>query len=122
MKITEIISESTAPMHLHHKSAMQNVLTSPDLNMSIGSQYMNYRFGIALAGSPDEVMPADNYIAGDPMYTTYAEEEMEILQVAAKQMGIQFDRNWSGGKSKEPPTINTKSPVKSAGPVVLKNK
>ena len=111
MKINEIITETTKPMAKTHKAAMQNVLTFPDLNMSTGSAYLQYRFGIALAGSPDQPMPTDNYIAGDPMLTTYTEEEMEIIKVAAKQMGVDYDKNWSGKKSTEIDTVNKTSPV-----------
>ena len=109
-------------MRKSQKAAMQNVVTFPDLNMSTGSAYLQYRFGIALAGSPDEPMPTDNYIGGDPMMTTYAQEEMDIIKGAAKQMGINFDANWSGPKSEELPTINKQSPVKAAGPITLRNK
>ena len=123
MKANEIITEGgTAPMRKSQKAAMQNVVTFPDLNMSTGSAYLQYRFGIALAGSPDEPMPTDNYIGGDPMMTTYAQEEMDIIKGAAKQMGINFDANWSGPKSEELPTINKQSPVKAAGPITLRNK
>lgn len=122
MKITEIISESTAPIRKSHKAAMQNVMTSPDMNLSTGSAYLQYRFGIALAGSPEETTPSDNYIGGDPMYAPYAEEEVEILQHAAKQIGVAFDRNWTGKGSKELDTVNTKSLVIQSGPITLKNK
>lgn len=122
MKITEIISESaSAPIRNSHKVGMQNALTSPDLNMSTGSQYLNYRFGIALAGSPDESTPRDNYIAGDPFYAPYADEELETLYHAADQIGIKFDKNWVSNKT-ELDTVNKTSPVKAAGPITLRNK
>lgn len=113
MKINEVIVESqkSKPMPKSHKAAMQNVLTFPALNMSTGSAYLNYRFGIALAGSPDRDMPVDNYIGGDPMLTTYTEEEMEIIKSAAKQMGVEYDSNWSGPDSKEVTSTNKQSPV-----------
>lgn len=112
MKVNEIITESgTRPISKSHKAAMKNVVTFPDLNMSTGSAYLQYRFGIALAGSPDAPMPKDNYIAGDPMLTTYADEEMDIIKHAAKQVGVDYDKNWTGPKSQEPSTINTTSIV-----------
>lgn len=122
MKINEIISESaSAPIRKTHKVGMQNALTSPDLNMSTGSAYRQYRFGIALAGSPEEPTPRDNYIAGDPLYAPYADEELEILQHAAKQIGIEFDNNWVS-KKHELDSVNKQSPVKAAGPITLRNK
>ena len=109
------------PISKTHKVGLSNALTSPDLNMSTGSQYLNYRFGIALAGSPEISMDKDNYIAGDPFYAPYADEELETLDYAAKQIGIKFDNNWVSNKS-ELDSVNKTSPVKSAGPVALRRK
>ena len=129
MKINEIILEGSAPsgggstkaISKTHKVGLSNALTSPDLNMNSGSLYLNYRFSVALAGSPDQTMDKDNYIAGDPFYAPYADEELETLYHAAKQIGIKFDHNWASNKS-ELDSVNKTSPVKSAGPIVLRNK
>lgn len=95
------------------KSSMKNATTFPSLNMSTGSggAYMNYRFGIAMAGAPANPGPADNFIGGDPLLTTYTEEEMDIINSAAKAVGAGSGQNWSGKKSKELPSTNTKSPT-----------
>jgi len=129
MKINEIILEGSAPggggstkaISKTHKVGLSNALTSPDLNMNSGSLYLNYRFAVALAGSPDQTMDKDNYIAGDPFYAPYADEELETLYHAAKQIGITFDHNWASNKS-ELDSVNKTSPVKSAGPIVLRRK
>jgi hypothetical protein len=129
MKINEIILEgsdpssggTTKPISKTQAVGLSNALTSPDLNMNSGSQYLNYRFGIALAGSPDQTMDKDNYIAGDPFYAPYADEELETLYHAAKQIGITFDNNWASNKT-ELDTVNKTSPIKATGPVVLRNK
>jgi hypothetical protein len=129
MKINEIILEGSAPggggstkaISKTHKVGLSNALTSPDLNMNSGSLYLNYRFSVALAGSPDQTMDKDNYIAGDPFYAPYADEELETLYHAAKQIGIKFDHNWASNKS-ELDSVNKTSPVKSAGPIVLRRK
>ena len=129
MKINEIILEGSAPagggstkaISKTHKVGLSNALTSPDLNMNSGSLYLNYRFSVALAGSPDQTMDKDNYIAGDPFYAPYADEELETLYHAAKQIGIKFDKNWASNKS-ELDSVNKTSPVKSAGPIVLRRK
>lgn len=112
-EVEQMLAESggTRPMAKSHKAAMKNVVTFPDLNMSTGSAYLQYRFGIALAGSPDVPMNKDNYIAGDPMLTTYADEEMDIIKQAAKDMGVDYDKNWSGSKSKELDKVNKTSVV-----------
>ena len=112
MKIRDIISEGgMRPIKNAHKEAMSNLQTFPELNMSIGSAYLNYRFGIALAGAPQVDMPTDNYIGGDPVLTTYTDEEMDIINSAAKSMGLKTHQNWTGPGSKEPKTVNTQSTV-----------
>ena len=128
MKINEIILEGSASGSVTtktigktHAVGLSNALTSPDLNMKSGSLYSNYRFAIALAGSPDQTMDKDNYIAGDPFYAPYADEELETLYHAAKQIGITFDKNWVSNKT-ELDSVNKTSPIKAAGPIVLRNK
>ena len=93
------------------KAAIQNAQTFPDQNMSTGSAYMNYRFGIALAGAPDYPTKADNWIGGDPLISTYSEEEMKIINAAAKQVGSGHAQNWSGKRSQEVADVNKTSIV-----------
>lgn len=97
------------------KAAMKNASTLPALNMSTGSggAYMNYRMGIALAGAPDypTKMEADNWIGGDPLLSTYTEEEFEMIKKAAKQVGAGTIQNWSGKRSREVADVNTTSAV-----------
>ncbi len=94
---------------------MKNALTIPDLNMSTGKggAYMNYRMGIAMAGAPTypTEMEADNWIGGDPLLSTYTDEEFEIIKAAAKQVGAGTIQNWSGNRSKETADTNKTSPV-----------
>jgi hypothetical protein len=99
------------PLSKSGKSSMKNAITFPKLNQSTGSAYMNYRFGVAMAGAPDNPGPADNFIGGDPLLTTYTEEEMDIINAAAKAVGAGSGQNWSGKKSKELPSTNTTSPI-----------
>ena len=87
-EVEQLIAEGkTSPMIKPHRAAMKNAVTFPDLNMSTGSAYLSYRFGIALAGNPDRSMAKDNYIGGEPLLTTYSEEEMDIIKGAAKEIG-----------------------------------
>ena len=66
MKIKEIIREDLDPSNdvnddgletktppHHHTQPMRNATTFPGQNMSTGSAYMNYRFGVALARSEE---------------------------------------------------------------------
>ena len=97
------------------KAAMQNAITIPALNMSTGSggAYMNYRMGIALAGAPDypTKMEADNWIGGDPLLSTYTEEEFEMIKKAAAQVGAGTIQDWSGNRSVEVADVNKTSTV-----------
>jgi len=97
------------------KAAMKNASTLPSLNMSTGSggAYMNYRMGIALAGAPNfpTKMEADNWIGGDPLLSTYTEEEFDMIKAAAKQVGAGTIQNWSGKRSEETADVNKTSTV-----------
>lgn len=95
------------------KSAMKNASTLPALNQSTGSAYMNYRMGIALAGAPTfpTKMEADNWIGGDPLLSTYTDEEFEMIKAAAEQVGAGTIQNWSGNRSLEVADVNKTSPV-----------
>lgn len=97
------------------KAAIKNAITIPALNMSTGSggAYMNYRMGIALAGAPDypTKMAADNWIGGDPLLSTYTEEEFEMIKKAAAQVGAGTIQDWSGNRSIEVADVNKTSAV-----------
>ncbi len=95
------------------KAAMKNAATVPGLNMATGSMYKNYRMGIALAGAPTfpTKIEADNWIGGDPLISSYTEEEYEMVKAAAKQVGAGKIQNWSGDRSKEIADVNKTSPV-----------
>jgi hypothetical protein len=112
MKVREIIAEGgTKKIRKSHKNSMMNITTYPSLNQSTGSAYMNYRYGVALAGAPEIPMPADNYIGGDPLLATYTQEEAEMMDYAAKQVGAGKGQKWSDNKSKELDSVNKNSAV-----------
>jgi hypothetical protein len=102
---------STKKIVKTHGGAIKNATTFPSLNMSTGSAYMNYRFGVAMAGSPENPGHADNYIGGDPLLTTFADEEMDIIKAAAKAVGANDAQNWTGPNSTELKSTNVTSPV-----------
>jgi hypothetical protein len=101
----------TKPIDKDKKAAMKNATTVPGLNMSTGSAYKNYRMGIALAGAPDypTKMAADNWIGGDPLISSYTQEEFEMVKAAAAQVGAGTIQNWSGDRSKEIADVNKTS-------------
>ena len=105
----------TKPIDKEKKAAMKNASTLPDLNMSTGrgGAYMNYRMGIALAGAPNfpAGMEADNWIGGDPLISSYTEEEFEMVKKAALQVGAGKIQNWSGKRSEEVADVNKTSAI-----------
>lgn len=112
MRASEFLNEDgMKPISPKHKAAIKNVRTSPDQNMNSGSAYKHYRFGLALAGAPDETVDADNYIGGDPFFAAYTQEEVDMINHAARQVGDKSMEVWSDGKSSEVDAVNKTSPV-----------
>jgi len=103
----------TQKMHGHHKAAIKNATTFPSMNQSTGSAYMGYRMGIALAGAPDypTKIEADNWIGGDPLLAPYTEEENDMINAAAKQVGGGKRQTWSNNRSLETADVNKTSAV-----------
>ena len=119
-RLSEELAETKKPrnggtkkMDPSQHSAMKNSTTLPGLNMSTGSAYMNYRMGIALAGAPDypTKMEADNWVGGDPLISSYTEEEFNMVKAAAKLVGAGTIQNWSGDRSKEMADTQKASPI-----------
>jgi hypothetical protein len=96
-----------------HKAGLKNAMTIPSMNPSTGSAYLGWRMNIALAGAPDypTKMEADNWIGGDPLISTYTEEEYEMVKAASLAVGGGTIQNWSGKRSEEIPGINKTSTV-----------
>ena len=115
MRAKEFITEAGGMRKIdkEYKSSLKNAVTLPALNQSTGSAYMNWRFGVALAGAPNypTKMEADNWIGGDPLLSTYSEEEWDMITAAAKQVGAGTIQNWSGKRSEEVADVNKTSTV-----------
>lgn len=112
MKINEIITESGMhPISKDQKAAMKNATTFPDQNMSTGSAYKGWRFGIALAGAPEYPTKADNWIGGDPLLAPYTKEEMDIINYASQQVGDGSKQTWSNSRSQEMDNVQKVSPT-----------
>lgn len=129
MKIKDIISEAelkadSSKMPQDQVSALKGALSMPDIsiNKANGSPYLQYRFGIAMAGSPDFDTPPAGAIAGDPLLTTYTDEEFEIIKAAAKMVGAGKINQLSNNKSMESPDIQKKSTTRQVGPIKLNSK
>jgi hypothetical protein len=95
------------------KAAMKNATTFPSMNMNSGSQYLAYRMGIALAGAPNypTKQEADNWIGGDPLLAPYTDEENDMINAAAKQVGGGQRQTWSNNRSLETADTNKTSTV-----------
>lgn len=123
MKINEIIQEDVDPSTEHPKGLKNNkpqetvragvkdLLTFPDQNMAHGSAYVNYRFGIALAGAPDFPADAEPYIGGDPVVVPYTQADMDMVNKAAEFVGDHSKKVNSSHKSSEISGTNKVSPV-----------
>ena len=113
MRAKEFIKEDTKQMDHTHKAAIKNASTFPDMNMNSGSQYLGYRFGIAMAGAPDfpTKIEADNWIGGDPLVAPYTDEENMIINAAAAQVGGGKRQTWSNNRSLETADVNKTSTV-----------
>ena len=120
MKIKEIITEGDK--HADFKklpgdqmAAIKGALSIPgiSLNKSNGSPYEQYRFGLAMAGAPEYPTQAAGAIAGDPLLSTYTDEELEIVNAAAKMIGAGKVKRLSSNRSEELSNTNKVSPVAS---------
>jgi hypothetical protein len=118
MKITEIISESK--LRKASREALPDLQAYKDLDNN-NNPYLAYRFGIALAGSPDITMDPEGPIGSEFTTIGYTDADKAIIDGAKRNMGVKSKTKSSKG-SKELPWVNTQSPVQPRGPVKRKNK
>lgn len=99
-------------------SAIKGAISMPDISMnkSNGSPYLQYRFGIAMAGAPDYPTKAAGAFAGDPLLSTYTDAELEIINSAAKMVGAGKVKRMSNNRSEELSNTNITSPVANWNP------
>lgn len=125
MKIKEVLTEMdhhADPSQLppEHQAALYDTVSIPGIsqNKSNGSSYAQYRFGLALAGAPDFPTKAAGAIAGDPLLSAFTDEEIDMINSAAKMVGAGEVRRMSNNRSEEMSNTNKTSPV----PARKKNK
>ena len=96
-----------------HLAGIKGGLSIPGISMNKanGSSYMQYRFGLALAGAPEYPTAAAGAVSGDPLLSTYTDEELDMIKMAAKQVGAGSITKLSKNRSEEIPGVNTTSPV-----------
>lgn len=95
-------------------SAIKGAISMPDIsqNKQGGSPYTQWRFGIAMAGSPDFATPPAGATAGDPLLATYTDVDLEIINRAAKFVGAGEVKKLTDNRSTEVDGTNKVSPVK----------
>jgi hypothetical protein len=92
-------------------SSIKGAITTPAANNNAGDSYKSYRFGLALAGAPEFPTKAVNDIGGDPLLTTYTDEEWEMVKFAGKQADVGPLKRLTSNRSVELSDTNTKSAV-----------
>ena len=90
------------------RAAMPNATVWPELDNS--SPYHAFRFGVALAGSPDKVYPKDGPTGQKMVTVAYTQAEQDILKHTAKKMGFK-PKHISKPPSEETGDVNKSSPV-----------
>ena len=90
------------------KAAMPNASVWPDLDNS--SPYHAFRFGVALAGSPDKSMPKDGPTGQHMVTVAYTKEEQAILDQTGKRMGFKHNAI-ARPPSEETADVNKSSPL-----------
>jgi len=113
MKVNEIVAEGK--LRKGAQDATPDMQTWPALNNN-NSPYAAYRFGMALAGSPDFGMDRHGPIGGDFTTIGYTDADKEILAVAAKIMGVKATQQTTDD-SKELDSVNKSSPTRQVGAI-----
>jgi hypothetical protein len=120
MRAREFIFEADKPANGNafpegQMDAIKGAISMPDIsiNKSNGSPYLQWRFGIAMAGAPDYPTPPVGPMAGDPLLATYTDVELEIINTAAKSVGAGRIKKLSTNRSTEMSNVNKTSPVKA---------
>lgn len=108
MKIREILTEKAS------KKLGKNIKKSgPHAKQydNIDQYYGMYRFGIAMAGAPDESINKAGPAKDVPSVWLYTKGEEDIVNKAEKNQGIKGKNIVAKGKSEELKHTNTHSPV-----------
>lgn len=107
MRIKEFIIEADK-LRRSAEAAIPDAHFYPALDNS--SPYASYRYGIALAGSPDHLMDKNGPTQSKMVTAAYTEGDAEIINKANKSMGVK-GKALTSKKSQESSTVDTGSPV-----------
>lgn len=121
MRASEFLNEtlsSTAPGEVSSKKSKlrkdhYDAIPGMETYTSIpGMYYGMYRFGIHMAGSPNNGSPQQGPTSNEMVTLAYTDVEQDIIDHSAKQMGFKR-KSLSSPKSKELDTTNKTSPIAS---------
>lgn len=113
----EVENNDQLPASAHH--AIPNARKWPDLDNS--SPYHAFRFGVALAGSPDKHYPKDGPYGQKMVTIGYTKADQDILDATGKAMGFKSEELTTPGSGELPSTGNV-SPVPQNSGKVTKRK
>lgn len=108
MRAKEFVQEAKKSVRKSVKSSLPGGKIHPSLDNS--NPYHSYRYGVAMAGAPDDDMYKDGPYGSKLMTVGYTEADREIIAKAEKIMGVKSSAI-SSNDSSEIDTINTASPV-----------
>lgn len=109
MKIFEIVTEAKGKLRKGVANALSNVNSYPYLDNN-AHPYMAYRFGVALAKSPNDVTEKEGPIGSEFTTIGYSDADQEIIDHTRREFG--FKKRTHGGKgSVEIDNVNKTSPT-----------
>lgn len=109
MRFHEFMGEQRAPMRTALKQASPNLTTFDALDNN-NHPYLAYRFGVALAASPEDRGYKEGPIGSKFTMVDYSDADAEIRKGAEKKMGIAHSTQ-TGKGSAELDSINKSSPT-----------
>lgn len=113
MKILEVVSEgrNRKPLRRSAHLALPNLAQYDALDNN-NNPYLAYRFGVAMASSPDGDMDKRGPIGSNFNTIDYSEADAEIRRGAESVMGVQPSRS-TGPGSEELKLVNKQSIVRA---------
>ena len=111
MRAHEFVKEgrNTKPLRKGSKQALPNLEVWPELDNN-NHPYLAYRFGVAMAGAPDDDMDRNGPIGSAFTTIGYTDADREITKKAGKIMNVK-SKNLTGDGSAELTSAGTVSPV-----------
>lgn len=110
MKISEIVTEaSRGKLRKATTQALSDITSYPYLDNN-SHPYVAYRFGVALAKSPNDVSDKLGPVGSEFTTIGYSKEDQEIINHARKEFGLATHTHSTQG-SEEINNVNPVSPV-----------